>query len=70
MASVLHFPPSFHGGWLPCVLLLPFVGVFLQCSLVHSSQIVCRGRFSAVHSSSSSSGFTLQYRTLSLFISQ
>lgn len=31
-----------------CVLLLPFVGAFLQCSLLHSWQIVCRGRFSAV----------------------
>lgn len=36
------FPASFHGGWLLCVLLLPFVGAFLQCSLLHSWQMcVC-----------------------------
>lgn len=70
MASVCCcvFPPSFHGGWLLCVLLLPFVEAFLQCSLLHSWQIECRGRFSAVNVGSS--GFTLQYWMLSLFTSQ
>lgn len=41
------FLPTFMAAGC-CVLLLPFVGAFLQCSLLHSWQIVCRGRFSAV----------------------
>lgn len=65
---VVAFSASFHGVWLLCFLLLPFVEAFLQCSILHSWQIVCRGRFSATHSSSS--GFTLQDRIASLFISQ
>ena len=41
------FLPTFMAAGC-CVLLLPFVGAFLQCSLLRSWQIVCRGRFSAV----------------------
>lgn len=62
MASVrccFFLPPFMAAGC--CVLLLPFVGVSLQCSLVHSWQTVCRGRFSAVHSSSSGFTFIISY---------
>lgn len=53
MASVLHFPLFPFMAADSGVLLLPFVGASSQCSLLLSCQIVCRGRFSAVHSSSS-----------------
>ena len=61
--SVCVSPASFHGGWLLlCVLLLPLVaGASLQCGPLHSRQSVCRGCFSAVHSSSSRLHLTKPY---------